>query len=137
MQEENLNLRFVGTATAALLAGNLILNLVASICFKEGGTDVLHRWHYFIGGNVLGITATAFMMGLYKRMNVNLAMVLVTAGSGLLVQLVFWGLYRSPLTGLQWAGIALTVVGTVLATWSGTANEPPPVSGRPTETEAA
>ncbi|MEI8241830.1 MAG: hypothetical protein WCI17_01045 [bacterium] len=129
--------RPLSTATLALLAVNLLLNLAASICFKEGGTNAAHRWHYFIGGNVLGISATVFMMGIYQRMNANLAMVLVTAGSGLLVQFAFWALYRSPLTGLQWAGIALTVAGSILATWSGATPEPPPVTVQPTRTEAA
>jgi drug/metabolite transporter (DMT)-like permease len=105
-----------------LLAGFLLLNLAASICFKEGGTDSAHRLHYFIGGNVLGISSTALMMGLYKRMNVNLAMVLGTCGSSVLVQLVFWRLYHTPLTGLQVAGIALTIVGTAIATGTGSSS---------------
>lgn len=125
----------VETATLALLAGILVLNLLASICFKEGGTDAAHRLRYFIGGNVLGISATALVMSLYKRMNANLAIVLVTAGSGLAVQFAFWALYRSPLTALQGLGIALTVAGTVLATWSGKAAEQAPATGRTMEKE--
>ena len=123
MQKDKLKIGPIGTATVALLAGNLLLNLVASICFKEGGTDALHRWHYFIGGNMLGITATALMMGLYRRMNANLAMVLVTGGSGILVQVAFWLLYHTPLTGMQVAGIAMTVFGMAIATSRGAPDE--------------
>ncbi len=114
--------RMTNRGTLILLAGFLLLNLAASICFKEGGTDAAHRLHYFIGGNVLGISSTALMMGLYKRMNVNLAMVLVTCGSSVLVQLTFWRMYHTPLTVLQVAGIALTILGTAIATGMGGAS---------------
>jgi drug/metabolite transporter (DMT)-like permease len=110
-------------AIVTLLAANLLLNLGASVCFKEGGTDAVHRWHYFVGGNVLGITATALMMALYKRMNANLATMLVSGGSGTLIQFAFWLLYRAPLTGLQVAGIAMTVFGMVIATGAGVRQE--------------
>jgi drug/metabolite transporter (DMT)-like permease len=109
----------------ALLAANLLLNLVASICFKEGGTDTAHRLEYFVGGNVLGISATALMMGLYKRLNANLAMMLVTGGSGIMVQVVFWLVYRTELTGLQMGGITMTVLGMVIATGGGAQDELP------------
>ena len=105
--------------TAGLLVGCLLLNLFASVCFKEGGTDSSHRWLFFIGGNVTGISATALMMGVYTRMNVNIAMVLIAGGLGLLVQLTFWALYHSPLTGLQIVGIGLTVAGSTIASWPG------------------
>jgi len=128
--------RAMSPAALALLAGVLVINLGASICFKEGGTDAAHRWHYFIGGNVLGISATALLMGLYRYMNANLAMVLVAACGGVLVQLTFWVIYRAPLAGLQWAGIALTVLGTIVATWSGVENTPVPDAMRGKEADA-
>lgn len=115
-------LKKVNWGSLILLSGFLLLNLAASICFKEGGTDAAHRLHYFIGGNLLGISSTALMMGLYKRMNVNMAMVLATCGSSVVVQLTFWRLYHTPLTGLQVAGIALTVLGTAIATGVGRAS---------------
>ena len=109
--------------TAALLLGYYIIGLGANLCFKEGGTDPAHhlfnfitrRLFFFIIGNVLGITSTALLMGVYARMQVNLAMVLATSGSFALVQCVFWLVYHSPLTWLQGVGIALVGVGTTLA----------------------
>ena len=104
-------------ATALLLAGCLAVNLAASICFKEGGTDQAHRWTYFIGGNALGISATVLMMLLYPRLNVNVAMVFISSGLFILTQALFWMIYHTPLTGLQFLGIGLITSGTVLATW--------------------
>ncbi len=129
--------RAMSPAALALLAGVLVINLGASICFKEGGTDAAHRWQYFIGGNVLGISATALLMGLYRFMNANLAMVLVVAIGNMLVQGTFWVLYRAPLTGLQWTGIALAVAGTVIATGAGTTNDGMPANQQPASTEAS
>ena len=101
--------------TAALLAAYFALNLGAGLCIKEGGTDAAHRLMYFVCGNALGITSTAFLMGVYARMNVNLAMVLATSGGFLSVQLVFWLLYRTPLTWVQGLGILMVAAGTALA----------------------
>ncbi len=102
-------------ATAVLLSGFYVVNLAACLCFKEGGTNVSDRTFYFIVGNILGITSTALLMGVYARMNVNLAMVLATSGSFVMVQVLFWLLYRSPLTWLQCIGILLVGIGTVMA----------------------
>lgn len=106
---------------AALLAGILLLNLSAAILYKEGGTSPDHRFWLCLAGNILGVSATALLMRLYRRMNVNLAMVLVVGGGGIATQLAFWRIYLTPLTALQVAGIALALLGTVLATADGTA----------------
>ena len=50
-----------------------------------------------------------------SRVNVNLAMVLATSGSFVMVQLAFWLLYHSPLTWLQCLGILLVGLGTAMA----------------------
>ena len=106
-------------ATAALLFGYYALGLAANLCFKEGGTAPSRRVCYFVVGNVFGIASTALLMGVYARMNVNLAMVLATSGSFVLVQLTFWLLYHSPLTWLQCMGILLVAIGTAMASRAG------------------
>ena len=109
------------SATVALMLGYYLIGLAASLCFKEGGTDPSRRLFYFIVGNAFGITSTALLMGVYARMNVNLAMVLATSGSFVLVQLAFWLLYHSPLTWPQCLGILLVAIGTALASRAGPA----------------
>lgn len=113
--------------TLALLFGYFLLSLLASLCTKEGGTDAQHWVRYFIISNILGITSTALLMGVYSRMQVNLAMVLATSGTFALVQLTFWLLYHSSLTWLQGGGIVLVGLGTVLAACTGKA----PASAEP------
>jgi hypothetical protein len=101
--------------TSALLAGNYAVWLVANFCFKEGGTNTAHGLFYFVVGNIFGITSTILLMGVYARMNINLAMVLATSGTFLLQQGTFWWVYHTRLTGLQVTGIAMVGIGTVLA----------------------
>lgn len=102
-------------ATVLLLAGYYVIGLAATLIVSEGATDEAHWLRYFIVGNALGITSTAFLMGLYARMNANLALVLATSGAFLLQQVTFWLVYRTQLTKAQAAGILLVGVGTVLA----------------------
>ena len=112
--------------TALLLAGYYVIGLAANFCFKEGGTDAAHRLAYFIGGNAFGITSTALLMGMYARMNVNLAMVLGTSGAFLLQQVGFWAVYHTPLTLMQAAGILMVGVGTVMASLQPAKQRPDP-----------
>lgn len=102
-------------AIVLLLAGQFALGLAASFCFKEGGTDAAHRLFYFIGGNCCGILSTVLLMGLYARMNVNVAMVLATSGGFLLMQAAFWLVYQTRLTAIQAGGILMVAAGIVLA----------------------
>ncbi len=105
-------------AVGGVLAAFLALNLAASICFKEGGTDPALRWVFFVVGNILGITSTWFVMRLYQRVNANVAMALTSSLGFVSVQLAYWLLYHSPLDWLQWSGIALVLAGTLMAAWS-------------------
>ena len=105
-------------AAWGLLGIFLALNLVASVCFKEGGTNPALHGLFFVVGNAFGITSTWFVMQLYQRVNANVAMAL-TFGLGFVsVQLVYWRLYHSPLNLLQWGGIGVVLVGTLMAAWS-------------------
>jgi small multidrug resistance pump len=114
------------SATVALLIIYYVFGLAGSLCFKEGGTDASRRVFYFIVGNACGITSTGLLMGVYARMNVNLAMVLASSGTFLTVQAAFWFLYRSPLTCLQCLGILLVAVGTAMASLANKARSAAP-----------
>ena len=105
-------------AAFGLLGMFLALNLAGSVCFKEGGTNQALHWQFFILGNALGISSTWFVMLLYQRVNANVAMALTSSLGFVSVQLLYWLLYRSPMSLLQWGGIAIVLVGTLMAAWS-------------------
>lgn len=94
-----------------------LLNLGASLCFKEGGTDAAHRWQYFIGGNMFGISSTWFLMQAFRCLNVNVVSLLTAAVGFVSVQTLFWLLYRPALQPLQGLGFALIFLGTPLVAW--------------------
>lgn len=107
----------MGKTAWGLLGGFLAFNLAANIFFKEGAANSSLYWPFFIAGNILGITSTLFVMRLYQRLNANVAMAMTSSLGFVSVQLVFWRLYRSPLDALQWGGIGLILIGTVMAAW--------------------
>ena len=117
ISRSNCELRY--SATLPLLCF-VFLNLAGSICFKEGGTDGAHRWFYFVCGNAFGIACTWFMMQVYRRLNVNVAMSLGQGLGFLSVQAMFWLVYQPKTHPLQWLGIGLVLLGLPLAVWQRT-----------------
>jgi multidrug transporter EmrE-like cation transporter len=116
-------MRLPSKATIFYLLCFWALGTVAGICFKEGGTDPDHRVLYFVVGNVLGITSTWFLVRLYARMNVNLALLVAGGGSFVIFQVVLWRIYHVQLTFVQCAGIVMCLGGMVLTLWQTRARE--------------
>ena len=102
-------------AIILLLLGYWAFGVAGGLLATEGGSDEAHRWLYFIATNAMGIPSTALLMGVYSRMNVNLAMVIATSGAFVLGQLALWAVYRAPITLTEWIGIGLVGVGIALA----------------------
>jgi multidrug transporter EmrE-like cation transporter len=92
-----------------------ILNLLASFCFKECGTDAGRTWFYFIVGNCFGPLSLIFLMRVYAGMDANVAAALSMGLGAISVQVGFWLVYHVQLMPLQWAGIALAIVGGIIA----------------------
>jgi multidrug transporter EmrE-like cation transporter len=104
----------ISRATAGYFLGYWAIGVAAGVCFKEGGTDSGHRLLYFVVGNVLGISSTWFLVRLYARMNVNLAMLLAGGGGFIIFQVALWLIYHVQLTLAQWAGILMVLAGMVM-----------------------
>jgi len=102
----------------------MVLNKLAARCFKECGTDAARTWTYFVVGNILGPLSLIFLMLAYARMNANVVAAIAIGGGAIVVQVTFGLAYGSHLTLSQWAGIALAIVGAVLATAGGQTRTP-------------
>lgn len=100
-------------------------NLLASFCFKECAADTAHTWHYFIAGNTFGPLSLIFLMWVYSGMNANMASALTMGLCSISVQVAFWLVYHVSLTRWQWAGVAVAILGAIIA-----------VSGRPSPQSA-
>jgi len=92
-----------------------IMNAMASLCFKECGTNAAHTWSLFIAGNALGMLSLIFIMWVYAGMNANLGGALLTGFSAMAVQFAFWLVYGAHMTPLQWVGVTLSIISAVMA----------------------
>lgn len=103
-----------------------VMQIVAYSAFKYGShgeTGRSRRWlSGFIGGNVVGASSIYFYMKIFEAIpgNCNVAAVLANGGTFVGCQVALAMLFRSRLTFVQWGGIALVAVGTVMATLGGT-----------------
>jgi hypothetical protein len=97
------------------------MQIFASVAFKYGSADGnrhSRRWLAgFVAGNIVGASSIYFAMRIYELFptNPNLAAVLIGVGGFVGSQLVLAWLFRSKLTGVQWAGMCLYALGTVVA----------------------
>ncbi len=117
--------------TAFWLVMFLIFNTLASVCFKEGGTDRAHKLQYFIIGNTFGPLSVIFLMILYKRMHANLALALAVGLATVVVQIAFLFLYKQYLQWWQWGGIAILTVGVAMVMMGGKQKPAEPESDEP------
>ena len=97
------------------------MQIAAYLAFKFGSQTNSHhsaRWKTcFIIGNAVGATSIIFLMQIFAKMpgNPNLALVLSSVGAGIGCQFAMVLVFRSRLSLVQWAGIALALAGTTVA----------------------
>jgi len=106
---------------SVLLVLFCVTQVAAMLLFKMGslhtGPGMRARWAaYWIAGNLVGTGSVVFMVKMYELMphSPNLVTVLGMSSVFIACQLVFALWFRSSLTRLQWAGIAIVAAGTVL-----------------------
>jgi len=101
------------------LAIYLLLNVAATICFKESGTDAERTWFYFVIGNIFGPLSVIFLMQVYSSMDANLGAALAMGLAAVSAQACFWLVYAVTLSALQWIGIGMVIGGAVIAVSGG------------------
>jgi hypothetical protein len=104
-----------------LLALFWSMQVVAYLTFKTGSQSASQRsarWvTSFIAGNAVGAASIIFLMRIFAKMpeNPNLALMLTSVGAAVGCQVAMILVYRSRLSIIQWAGIALALAGTAVA----------------------
>ena len=95
------------------------MQAIAHIFFTHGSRTP-GRWLVcFILGNVFGASSIWFLMLLYRRMNPNLALGIVTGGAFLCAQGAVAVLFRSRLSLMQYAAMLAIAVGmAVFSIWN-------------------
>lgn len=101
-----------------LVTGFVVSNAGASLLFKYASarTGWGMAWFY-IAGNVVGFFAPLCLMFALRGTNPNVIYALCFGGGFVALQLASLLLFRTPLSAVQWAGIAVVAAGIVLLQW--------------------
>lgn len=102
-----------------------MMQVMAYVAFKYGSLGQAgrsKRWLAgFVGGNVVGAGSIYVLMKIYEAMpgNCNVALVLAGGGAFIGTQIALALIFRSRLTVMQWAGVAMVATGSAMATLGG------------------
>lgn len=94
-----------------------LCQISSSILFKLGGQNPKYHWHTLIIGNLILLTASWFLVQLFKNVSQPIVIALCSGGTFISVQLAMALFFRIPLSWLQIVGVFVIVVGMVLVTF--------------------
>lgn len=92
----------------------LLMQVVANLLFKWGGSAPSHYWWGFVLGNLVGASSILFMIAMYRDMPAPIVIAVGTGGTFLLNQIVMFLIYREHVTPLAWIGISLIFIGILM-----------------------
>jgi multidrug transporter EmrE-like cation transporter len=97
-----------------LLAAFCTMQLACTVLFKFGSTAPSRWVPSFVVANLIGVSSTWMLMLLYRHLHANVAMGLGVGISFMLGQVALALLFRTGLSAVQSAGVALVTLGLVL-----------------------
>jgi small multidrug resistance pump len=104
----------VTVSTMASIGVFFAMQVIAQVFFKWGSSSDARWWWGFFGGNLFGFSSIWLLMLVYKSMNPNIALGICVGGSFLLSQLALALIFKSPVSTMQWSGVAVMVVGMIM-----------------------
>jgi len=93
--------------------------IISSILFKLGGIHPKYKWVTLIVGNIILLSASWFLVQLFKNVSQPIVIALCSGGTFLTVQLAMSLYFKSPLTWQQVLGMFVIISGMVLITFGG------------------
>ena len=93
--------------------------IVSSILFKLGGIHPKYKWAALIVGNIILLSASWFLIQLFKNVSQPIVIALCSGGTFLTVQLAMAFYFKSPLSWQQVVGMFVIIVGMVMITFGG------------------
>ncbi|MBB2950318.1 hypothetical protein [Sphingobacterium sp. JUb56] len=96
-----------------------ICQIVSTIIFKYGGIHPKYHWSALVAGNIILITASWFLIQLFKTFPQPIVIALCSGGTFLTVQLAMALVFKQHLTWMQILGSTIIVIGMVLVTFGG------------------
>ncbi len=91
--------------------------ITSSILFKLGGQYPKYHWHTLIAGNIILLSASWFLVQLFKNVSQPIVIALCSGGTFISVQLAMALFFKIPLSWIQILGVFVIVAGMVLVTF--------------------
>jgi len=100
---------------ALLVLGYAVSMAASNLLFKVTATKSgLEWWGWFLAGNLAGFGCPILITYALREQSPQLVYAFTLGAGFVLLQLVAWWWFKSPVTGLQLGGLILTVVGLVM-----------------------
>lgn len=91
--------------------------IVSSILFKWGGIHPKYHWHALIVGNIILLSASWFLVQLFKNVSQPIVIALCSGGTFIAVQVAMALFFKTSISWIQMVGIAVIIIGMVLITF--------------------
>jgi len=91
--------------------------IISSIIFKLGGIHPKYHWHALIAGNIILLSASWFLIQLFKTVSQPIVIALCSGGTFITVQLAMALYFKTTVTWVQILGMFVIVTGMVLITF--------------------
>ncbi|MFT3902553.1 MAG: hypothetical protein QM727_05240 [Niabella sp.] len=88
--------------------------IVSSIIFKLGGIHPKYHWHALIVGNIILLSASWFLIQLFKTVSQPVVIALCSGGTFVTVQLAMALYFKTTVTWVRVLGMFVIVAGMVL-----------------------
>lgn len=96
-----------------------LCQIVSSILFKLGGIHPKYKWAALLIGNLILLSASWFLIQLFKNVSQPIVIALCSGGTFLTVQLAMAYYFKSPLSWMQVLGMFVIIAGMVMITFGG------------------
>ncbi|WP_212592560.1 hypothetical protein [Sphingobacterium humi] len=91
----------------------------STIIFKYGGIYPKHQWKALVAGNIIILSASWFLVQLFKTVPQPVVIALGSGGTFLSVQIAMALWFRQPLSWMQILGSLVLILGMVMVTFGG------------------
>lgn len=91
--------------------------ILSSIIFKYGGLYPKQQWKALILGNLILLSASWFLIQLFKTVPQPIVIALCSGGTFLTVQLAMSIFFKQPLSWMQISGSLIIIIGMIMVTF--------------------
>ena len=91
--------------------------IISSILFKWGGINPKYQWPALIIGNIILLSASWFLVQLFKHVSQPIVIALCSGGTFIAVQVAMALYFKTSISWLQILGIVVIIIGMIMITF--------------------